>query len=103
MRHDGSFRRRDRLAACVERATISERPFIGSWPRHLVHPNVAAICTPSLRTIATALRDDTRPVDEASLEAVHRFVSDMDLAVLRLQRDDRAPGEHSPRARHRWS
>ena len=44
--------------------------------RYLVHPNVTAACAPSLLEIAAALRDETRPIDEASVEAVRRFVTD---------------------------
>lgn len=76
MTRDGNSRKRVRLAQCVERATVPERPFTRFGPRYLVHPNIAAACTPSLLTIAAALRDDTRPVADANLEAVHRFVSD---------------------------
>jgi hypothetical protein len=37
---------------------------------------VTAACTPSLRAIAAALRDETHPIDEASLEAVGRWLTD---------------------------
>lgn len=70
------MRRRQRTAQTVERATVQEHPFIGSAPRYLVHPNVTAACAPPLLEIAAALRDETRSIDDASVEAVGRFVTD---------------------------
>ena len=45
-------------------------------PRYLVQPSVTAACAPSLRAIAAALRDETHPIDETSVEAVGSWLSD---------------------------
>jgi hypothetical protein len=71
-----TIRKRQQLARHVERAAVPERPFIGRGPRYLVEPGVAAACAPSLRAIAAALRDETHPIDEASLKAVGTFLTD---------------------------
>lgn len=76
MKRDRSIRKRQQLALDVERATVPERPFTGRGPRYLVQPNIATACTPSLLGIAAALRDDTRLIDNASLVAVGRFLTD---------------------------
>jgi hypothetical protein len=73
---DRNMRKRQRVARTVERATVEEHPFIGPGQRYLVHPNVTAACAPSLLEIAAALRDETRPIDEANVDAVRRFVTD---------------------------
>lgn len=65
-----------RLARHVERAAVPERPFMLGTPRYLVHPSVTAACAPSLLAIAAALRDETHSIDEASLEAVGRWLTD---------------------------
>ena len=45
-------------------------------PPYLVQPSVAAACAPSLRAISAALRDETHPIDDASLKAVERWLTD---------------------------
>ena len=74
MRHDRRMKERQKLAQHVERAAVPERPFIGRGPRYLVQPSVTEACAPSLRAIAAALRDETHPIDDASLEAVRRWL-----------------------------
>lgn len=76
MRRDRRIKKRQRLARQVERAAVPERPFRGSGPRYLVQPSVTAACAPSLRAIAAALRDETHPIDDASLKAVGRWLTD---------------------------
>jgi hypothetical protein len=76
VKRDRSARKRERLARVVERATLPERPFMGSGPRYLVHPSVAAACAPSLLAIAAALHDEARRIDDASLRALERFITD---------------------------
>jgi hypothetical protein len=76
MRRDRTIKKRQQLARHVERAAVPERPFIGPGPRYLVQPGVTAACAPSLRTIAAALRDETHPIDDASLKAVGRWLKD---------------------------
>ena len=49
---------------------------MGAGPRYLVQPSVTAACAHSLRAIAAALRDETHPIDEASLKAVRRWLRD---------------------------
>jgi hypothetical protein len=71
---DRTIKTRQRLAHHVERATVPERPFVGQGPRYLVQPSVTAACAPSLRAIAAALRDETRPIDDASLKAVSSWL-----------------------------
>jgi hypothetical protein len=68
--------KRQRLARHVERTAVPERPFMLGSPRYLVQPSVTAACAPSLRAIAAALRDDTHPIDEASVEAVGKWLTD---------------------------
>jgi hypothetical protein len=75
VKRDLTIKKRQQLARRVERAAVPERPFIGRGPRYLVQPSVTAACAPSLRAIAAALRDETHPIDEASLKAVATFVS----------------------------
>jgi len=70
-----SIRKRGRLARHVERAAVPERPF-RRGPRYLVQPSVTAACAPSLHAIAAALRDETRPIDGASLKAMATFLTD---------------------------
>ena len=67
---------RQRLARQVERTAVPERPFMLGSPRYLVQPSVTDACAPSLRAIAAALRDETHPIDEASVEAVGRWLTD---------------------------
>ena len=69
-------RKRKRLARALERAATPERPFLGHGPRYLVHPSIATACAPSLRTIATLLRDKDVPLDEDGLRAVQAFISE---------------------------
>ena len=76
MRRGRQINECEKLARNVERAAVPERPFMGSGPRYLVQPSVTAACAPSLRAIAAALRDETHPIDEASLNAVRRFLTD---------------------------
>jgi hypothetical protein len=73
---DRTIRKRQKLARYVERAAGPERPFIGGAPRYLVQPSVTAACAPSLRAIAAALRDETTPIDDSSLNAVGRWLTD---------------------------
>lgn len=75
MKRDRTIKKRLRLARHVERAAVPERPFIRG-PRYLVQPSVTAACAPSLRAIAATLRDETHPIDEASLKAVSRWLTD---------------------------
>jgi hypothetical protein len=71
-----TIRKRQSLARQVERTAVPERPFVGQGPRYLVQPSVTAACAPSLRAIAAALRDETHPIDDASVEAVGRWLKD---------------------------
>jgi hypothetical protein len=71
-----SIKMRQRLARRVERAAVPERPFMGPGPRYLVQPSVTAACAHSLKAIAAALRDETHPIDDASVEAVGRWLKD---------------------------
>ena len=77
MKRDRTIRKRQKLARYVERAAGPERPFIGGAPRYLVQPSVTAACAPSLRAIAAALRDESHLIDEASLKAVKRWLTDV--------------------------
>jgi hypothetical protein len=74
VKRDRTNRKRQQLARHVERTAVRERPF-RRGPRYLVQPSVTAACAPSLRAIAAALRDETRPIDDASLKAVGRFLT----------------------------
>jgi hypothetical protein len=76
MNRDRTIKRRQRLARNIERAAVPERPFMGPGPQYLVQPSVTAACAHSLHAIAAALRDETHPIDEASLNAVRRFLTD---------------------------
>lgn len=76
MKRDRSTKKRQKLARYVERAAVPERPWIGRGPRYIVHPSVTAACATSLYAIAAALRDESHPIDEASLHAVRRFLTD---------------------------
>jgi hypothetical protein len=76
MRPNRTSKKRQRLARHVERKAVPERPFKGPGPRYLVQPSITAACAPSLRAIAAALRDETHPVDDASLKAVERWLTD---------------------------
>jgi hypothetical protein len=76
VKHDRIIRKRRRLARHVERAAVPERPFIGRGPRYLVQPSVTVACAPSLRAIAATLRDETHPIDDASLKAVGKWLTD---------------------------
>ena len=76
MKRDKTISKRRQLARGVERAAVPERPFRGPGPSYLVQPSVAAACAPSLRAIAAALRDETHPIDDASLKAVGRWLKD---------------------------
>jgi hypothetical protein len=67
---------RQRLARRVERKAVPERSFLLGSPRYLVQPSTTAACAPSLRAIAAALRDETHPIDEASVRAVERWLKD---------------------------
>lgn len=75
VKRDRTVMKRQQLARHVERAAVAERPFIGRGPRYLVQPSITAACAPSLRAIAAALRDETHPIDKASLEAVDRWLT----------------------------
>lgn len=76
MKRDRTMKKRQQLARRVERAAVPERPYIRRGPRYLVQPSISTACAPSLRAIAAALRDETYPIDEASLKAVGRFLTD---------------------------
>ena len=76
MKRDRTIKKRQQLARHVERRAVPERPFIGQGPRYLVQPSVSAACAPPLRAIAAALRDETHPIDDASLKAVGRWLTD---------------------------
>jgi hypothetical protein len=76
VKRDPTIRKRQKLGRYVERAGVPERPSIGPGPRYLVQPSVAAACAPSLRAIAAALRDETHPIDDASLKAVERWLTE---------------------------
>jgi hypothetical protein len=76
VKHDRTTRTRRRLARGVDRAAVPERPFIGRGPCYLVLPSITAACAPALHLIAAALRDETHPIDEASLKAVESFLTD---------------------------
>ena len=74
MTRDRMIRKRNRLARNLERRAVPERPFHGAGPRYLVRPSVTDACAPSLRAIAAALRDETRPVDDAQLGALESWL-----------------------------
>ena len=76
MKRDWNIKKRKRLARALERAAVPERPFIGRGPRYLVQPSVTMACAPSLRAIATALRDEAHVLDEDGLRAVLTFITD---------------------------
>jgi hypothetical protein len=76
MKRDRTIKKRQQLARHVERAAVPERPLMGPGPRYLVQPSVTAACAPSLRAISVALRDETHPIDDASLEAVGSWLTD---------------------------
>jgi hypothetical protein len=76
VKRDRTIRKRQRLARHVERTAVPERPFMLGTPRYLVQPSVTAACAPSLRAIAAALRDETRPIGDASVEAVGTWLKD---------------------------
>lgn len=76
MKRAGTIKRRQRLARNIERAAVPERPFMGPGPQYLVQPSITAACAHSLHAIAAALRDETHPIDEASLNSVRRFLTD---------------------------
>lgn len=98
MKRDRTIKKRQRLARHVERAAIPERPVVCRGPRYIVHPSIAAACAPSLRAIATALRDETHPIGEASLEAVGRFLKEGDSPFL--DRDPTAALREAVRLQH---
>ena len=75
MKRDRTMKKRQQLARRVERAAVPERPHIGRGLRYLVEPSTTAACAPSLRAIAAALRDETYPIDDASLNAVEWFLT----------------------------
>jgi hypothetical protein len=76
VKRDRTIRKRQRLARQVERTAVPERPFMLGTARYLVQPSVTAACAPSLRAIAAALRDETRPIDDAGIEAVGTWLKD---------------------------
>ena len=76
MGNDRSTKQRFTWARMAEKAAVPERPWLGRGPRYLVQPSVALACAPSLRAIAAALRDETRPVDQGTLKAISEFLSD---------------------------
>ena len=76
MGNDRSTRQRLTVARIAEKAAVSDPAWLRRGPRHLVQPSVALACAPSLRAIAAALRDETRPVDEGTVNAVRAFLSD---------------------------
>ena len=71
-------RQRRSLARWLERAAKPERPHVGRGPRYLVDPKVNAACAPSLRAIATALRNDAASFDEARMRSVRSFLTGPD-------------------------
>ena len=73
---DRSTKQRFKVARMAEKAAVPERPWLAGGPRYLVQPSVALACAPSLRAIAAALRDETRPVEEGTVNAVRAFLSD---------------------------
>jgi Universal stress protein family len=75
VKRDRTMKKRQQLARRVERAAVPERPYIGRGLRYLVEPNISTACAPSLRAIAAALRDETHPIDDASLNSVGRFLT----------------------------
>jgi hypothetical protein len=75
VRTNADRKRRRRLAAMAERAAAPERPFLGRGPRYLIHPSVSFACGPVLSEIARDLRDETLPIDSASLDQLATFLS----------------------------
>ena len=69
MKRDRITKRRHTLARMAERAAVPERPIRGRGPLYLIRPAVSVACAPSLRAIAAAFRDDTRHIDEESVDA----------------------------------
>ena len=76
MKRDRTIKKRHELARHVERAAVPERRFIGRGPGYLVQPSVTAACAYRLRGVAAALRDETHPIDDTSLKAVGRWLTD---------------------------
>jgi len=76
MKRNWTIKKRRRLARSLERAAVPERPFRGRGPRYIVQPSVALACAPSLRAIATALREETLALDDDKLRAVLTFITD---------------------------
>jgi hypothetical protein len=75
MKRNRARRRRLHVARMAERAAVPERPWMGVGPRYLFDRGVMAACAPPLRAIAAALRDERSLVDDATLDAVRRFLT----------------------------
>ena len=78
MKLDRTTRKRRQVARLAERCAVPERPWVGRGARYLVQPNVALACAPSLRTIAAALREETREIDETRVASVWTFLTTID-------------------------
>lgn len=74
--HTRIYVKRQKLARRIERAAVPERPHIGRGPRYLVQPSVTTACAPALHAIGAALRDESIEIDNATLEALKRFITD---------------------------
>ena len=75
MERDRTIKRRQKLARRVERAAVPERPYIGPGPATSSSRALPLCALLLLRAIAAALRDETYPIDDASLNAVGWFLT----------------------------
>jgi hypothetical protein len=66
---------RRNVADLLDAAVVPEEPFLRGI-RYLVHPEIAIACAPYLRAIASALHDETQPVDTTILPRLRWFVAD---------------------------
>ncbi len=82
MKLDRNIKKRRRLARSLEGAAVPERALFVRGPGYIVQPSVALACAPSLRALAAALRDETRPIGEESIKAVRQFLCGPDSAFL---------------------
>jgi hypothetical protein len=69
--HDSD--RRARLARGLDRATVVEVPFRGSY---LVRPAVTLACAPVLREIAALVRNERHGIPVELFQAIHAFTHD---------------------------
>lgn len=75
---DRQHRRRRRVARALERVSVPERRYVGRGPRYLIRPELSLACAPSLRTVAAALRDEQRQIDDRYVVEAEAFVTSFD-------------------------